>query len=328
MDSTLQDADLLVEMGKLQTQMRAVSDIIAARAAERKATWGISVDSNLSAAAFAFSRAVKTFTEHSKPRDPDKRRGDWITVYSGGRFWVLDPRPEDVDPRDIAHSLADKPRWNSHTFIRVTVGAHSLRVRAIAMRMARDFGMSEEQIALVGFYAVLHDAEEAYLADICTPLKRALPEWADIADRVQNAILAHFHLPPMTAETAAIVEAADKFSLFLEARDAFPKSRVDEFVRLRDLAYKPEWEAAAMSVGESEPDPETVEHTLNELFSTIHAVTSVAQELPDNVRLLPPPSSTSSWRQQVPVVDIAAADVAGGGLDDEMRREIMSKFGG
>lgn len=35
-----------------------------------------------------------------------QRKGDWMQTWSGRQFWPLDPRVEDIDLRDIAHSLS------------------------------------------------------------------------------------------------------------------------------------------------------------------------------------------------------------------------------
>lgn len=42
-------------------------------------------------------------------------RGDAMQLHSGRPYYPLDPRPEDVDPDDVAVSLARMPRFNGHT---------------------------------------------------------------------------------------------------------------------------------------------------------------------------------------------------------------------
>ena len=36
----------------------------------------------------------------------NNRIGDWIQTYTGKCFYPLDPRPEEIDIMDIAHSLS------------------------------------------------------------------------------------------------------------------------------------------------------------------------------------------------------------------------------
>lgn len=45
-------------------------------------------------------------------------RGDAMQLHSGRPYYPLDPRPEDVDPDDVAVSLARVPRFNGHTTVR------------------------------------------------------------------------------------------------------------------------------------------------------------------------------------------------------------------
>ena len=42
------------------------------------------------------------------------RNGSWIQTYTGIQFWPLDPRPEEIEIRDIAHALSLLCRFNGH----------------------------------------------------------------------------------------------------------------------------------------------------------------------------------------------------------------------
>lgn len=42
------------------------------------------------------------------------RKGNWMQTYTGRAFWPLDPRPEEVDPLDIAHALGMLCRYGGH----------------------------------------------------------------------------------------------------------------------------------------------------------------------------------------------------------------------
>ncbi|MBX3597318.1 MAG: hypothetical protein KF874_07085 [Rhizobiaceae bacterium] len=43
-----------------------------------------------------------------------QRRGQGMTTYSGRRFWLLDPRPDEIFIEDIAHSLSMRRRNAGH----------------------------------------------------------------------------------------------------------------------------------------------------------------------------------------------------------------------
>lgn len=79
-------------------------------------------------------------------------------VYSGKIIDLNNPRPEDIDIEDIAHSLAHMLRFNGHLKHQISVARHSCLVSDLV----------PEHLALP---ALLHDAHEAYLGDIVRPVK-------------------------------------------------------------------------------------------------------------------------------------------------------------
>jgi hypothetical protein len=90
------------------------------------------------------------------------RVGDWIQTYSGRQFWPLDPRVEDVHLEDIAHALSNVCRYTGHVREFYSVAEHSVHVS----------WSCEPEDALWG---LLHDASEAYLADMARPVKQNMP---------------------------------------------------------------------------------------------------------------------------------------------------------
>lgn len=110
-----------------------------------------------------------------------ERKGDWMQTWSGKQFWPLDPHPDDIDIKDIAHSLAYSCRYNGHTLRYYSVAEHCTHVSHL---------VSREQ-ALAG---LLHDAAEAYIADIPRPLKPYLSNYAEIERRLEECIAEKFGL--------------------------------------------------------------------------------------------------------------------------------------
>lgn len=78
------------------------------------------------------------------------------------------PQPEQICLEDIAWSLSHQCRFTGHCNAFYSVAQHSLR-------MARE--MESRGWYETGRYAALHDATEAYLHDIPSPVKRR-PEMA------------------------------------------------------------------------------------------------------------------------------------------------------
>lgn len=121
-------------------------------------------------------------TAYWTPPANDNRVGDWMQTFTGLKFWPLDPRADDVDIRDIAHSLSMQCRYGGHSLRFYSVAEHSvLMARAVSQGNA--------------MWALLHDAAEAYLADVPRPLKRHLAGYKDAENKVMAAICEHFDMP-------------------------------------------------------------------------------------------------------------------------------------
>lgn len=87
---------------------------------------------------------------------------EWIQTYTGKKFFPLAPRVEDVDVVDIAHALSNKCRFSGHCLSFYSVAEHSVRGAEVLK------GQGTVRLALA---FLLHDASEAYLPDLVTPIK-------------------------------------------------------------------------------------------------------------------------------------------------------------
>jgi hypothetical protein len=145
----------------------------------------------------------------------------WIETFSGKRFDLLDPKPEQVDLADIAHALAQVNRFTGHTRRPYSVAEHSLYVWQV---------VKEEHYEdhVLQAHALLHDAAEAYVGDVSAPMKVAMREvhgvgvsWYDVIEySVEHAIWKAFGLPKPTKEQRDIIKDAD-IRLLVTERLAF-----------------------------------------------------------------------------------------------------------
>jgi hypothetical protein len=110
------------------------------------------------------------------------RVGRPIITYNGITFWPLDPRIDEVNIEDIAHSLSMQCRFNGHLRCFYSVSEHSVRVAA----------QCSPENALWG---LLHDASEAYLTDLPAPIKEEMPDYKKMERIVQAVICEKFGLP-------------------------------------------------------------------------------------------------------------------------------------
>jgi HD containing hydrolase-like enzyme len=89
-----------------------------------------------------------------------------IYTFIGTKFRFLDADPKDVSLIDIAQSLAMTCRYNGHSLRHTSTAAHSVRVAERALQ--------ETGVPGIAWLALMHDAPEAYVGDIPTPLKHAM----------------------------------------------------------------------------------------------------------------------------------------------------------
>lgn len=108
---------------------------------------------------------------------------------SGREVNLLDPQPSAIYLGDIAHALSHQCRFNGHVRRGYSVAEHSVLVS----RLIEHHHPHNRQLQLAG---LMHDAAEAYLGDMISPVKFALREhdnaipvhWADLEESLEAAI--------------------------------------------------------------------------------------------------------------------------------------------
>lgn len=142
------------------------------------------------------------------------RAGDWMQTVSGRQFWPIDPRPEDIFIEDIAHALSMICRFNGHCERFYSVAEHSVLV-------------SENVPARDALWGLLHDASEAYIADIVRPAKRFIDGYKDLERNIMVAVCSAFDLP---YDEPASVKRADNAILADEAAQIMGAKPKDWFL--------------------------------------------------------------------------------------------------
>jgi hypothetical protein len=136
---------------------------------------------------------------------------------SGIDVFLEAPTLEMINPRDIAHHLALINRFNGATETPYSVAQHSVLVA--------DLLFAKKQPAHVCLWGLLHDAHEAYLGDVTTPVKAAvfgaLPvpsHWDHLSHHFDLTIQHRFGIAINPAEERE-VKLADLTALASEWRD-------------------------------------------------------------------------------------------------------------
>lgn len=166
----------------------------------------------------------------------------WSQTATGRQFRVLEPTAEAIDPLDIAHALAHTCRFNGHCQTFYSVAQHCCTMVAHLERAGADRDLKR--------WALLHDADEAYLPDVPRPVKPFLyvsvstPDtgvggativpWATFARRIMFAVAKRFRLFPLSGDPPAEIKALDLRMLATEKRDFFGREPA-EWVALRGI---------------------------------------------------------------------------------------------
>lgn len=138
-------------------------------------------------------------------------RGDWMHTFTGRAFYPLDPRPDDIDERDIAHALSLVCRYGGHVKRFYSVAEHCVHIATYLLDTTGD--------AHLALWGLLHDAPEAYVGDMVRPLKRQIPQYQKIENGIMVAIAEKYGLPRediFSVDLPAAVKDADNRILLTE----------------------------------------------------------------------------------------------------------------
>jgi hypothetical protein len=122
---------------------------------------------------------------------------DCIRTFTGIYVNVFEPTPEMICIEDIAHALSHQCRFGGHLPKFYSVAQHSTMV------------CMEHQT----LQALMHDAAEAYLLDIPSPIKKRLAGYHEIEEGLLKVIGEKFGFDHVLTEE---VKAADKMLLEFE----------------------------------------------------------------------------------------------------------------
>lgn len=155
-----------------------------------------------------------------------KPKGFFLQTYSGHSFEPKSGKLSQVDVRDIAHALSNLCRYSGQCRKFYSVAEHSVLVSRIIRCMWPDDVESR-------WAGLLHDATEAYVGDITTPLKILLPKFIEVEDSLAMDIAKVFKIK-WSKQTHSRVKIADMIALSTEARKLFADVSDWDSIKLYD----------------------------------------------------------------------------------------------
>lgn len=139
-------------------------------------------------------------------RDIREPNGPWVGTNSGNYISLINPNPDEITLEDIATGLSNVCRFNGQLNMWYSVAEHSIHVAELVPKRYK-------------LQALLHDATEAYICDVPTPLKHMLGEaYRNVEAVLAGAIGRKFGVN--LTELSDPVRQADRIMVVSE-RDAF-----------------------------------------------------------------------------------------------------------
>lgn len=136
---------------------------------------------------------------------------DYISTYTGIRFYPAQPDVEGICIEDIAHALSLLCRGNGHVSKYWSIAQHSILC-------AREAAARELPDRLV-LACLLHDASECYLSDVPRPFKSELAGYRELEDRLLDLIYTRFLGSTLTKEEERVVKEIDDGALFYDLKE-------------------------------------------------------------------------------------------------------------
>lgn len=137
-------------------------------------------------------------------------------TFTGKKIFPNNIKKSDICLEDIAHHLSKINRFGGSLPVGVsyTVAQHSLHLA--------EYVYIKDENRNLAAALLLHDAAEAYLGDVVSPLKATLSDYKDIEDKVSNIIFNKYNIK-LAPRDKRLLDSYDKRILLDEFKWLIPK---------------------------------------------------------------------------------------------------------
>lgn len=168
----------------------------------------------------------------------------WLTTFTGRHFHFMEPVIDEIDIMDIAVALSREGRFAGHCWDYYSVAQHSVHVSEKMEQIMRNMGMivvdsgyeavdtatrkGDLLVAKLSLCGLLHDASEAYLKDMPSPIKDVLPKYQAMEAKMMDVIMEKHSLKELWnfKFTQKYVKKVDKAVMACEVRDLIKHKQV------------------------------------------------------------------------------------------------------
>ncbi len=155
---------------------------------------------------------IQDVEKTGKMRKKDMFEGNmdrsFLTTYYKHRFNPTKAVEENIIIGDIAHALSLLCRGNGHLRIFYSVAQHSIKTALEAEARGYDNRLQ--------LCCLLHDASEAYIGDVISPLKLQLHRYMDYEENLQKTIYSALEVDYPNEQEWEIVKEIDRAMLYHE----------------------------------------------------------------------------------------------------------------
>lgn len=153
-----------------------------------------------------------------------------ILTFTGNYFDFTDISSNTVTIFDIAQGLSNVCRFAGQCPKFYSVAQHSVLVAKLINHSREATDLSKEERRIVVFQGLMHDATEAFLGDVTTPLKKLLAAYKALETELHADLMRRLGLP---IELHALVKHYDLVALAIEQREVMKNT--DEWLVLKDI---------------------------------------------------------------------------------------------
>lgn len=155
----------------------------------------------------------------------------WIKTFTGREFHFMKPVESEVDIMDIAVATSREGRFAGHCWSFYSVAQHCVYVSERMEKILIDLDkthkdtfkktLPDSTLAKFALCGLLHDASEAYIKDMPSPVKVHLDNYSTIESAIQDVIMSKFGVLEewKDPDIQAIIHTVDKAVMATEVRD-------------------------------------------------------------------------------------------------------------